>query len=206
MNDSLSYLNGDYQALADAKISVLDRGFIFGDGVYEVVPVYARRLFRFEQHMQRLTRSLGKVGMGNPLTAEQWLAMCRKLVADHAANDQVVYIQVTRGVARRDHVFPKNVAQTVFAMTNPLPHLSAEVRERGVACISTNDFRWTKGDIKSTSLLAAVLARQMSADVDAIETIMFRDGFLTEASASNVWIASAGKLIAPLKEIGRAHV
>jgi D-alanine transaminase len=200
MNDSLCYLNGEYQALADAKIPVLDRGFIFGDGVYEVVPVYARKLFRFEQHMQRLTRSLSKVGMGNPLDPSAWLALCRKLVADRADADQMVYIQVTRGVARRDHVFPTGVPQTVFAMTNPLPQVSAAARAAGVACVTTADFRWHKGDIKSTSLLGAVLARQLSADVGAVETIMFRDGFLTEASASNVWLVQGGKLIAPLKD------
>ncbi|MDE2047802.1 MAG: D-amino acid aminotransferase [Betaproteobacteria bacterium] len=204
MNDSLCFLNGTYQPLSEAKVPVLDRGFIFGDGVYEVVPVYGGGLFRFDAHMARLTRSLAKVGMGNPMTRDDWLAMCRKLVQAYAlaqgTRDQMVYIQVTRGVAKRDHAFPKDVPQTVFAMTSPLPRVSDAQRAQGVACITTGDFRWHKGDIKSTSLLGAVLARQMSAEVGATETIMFRDGYLTEASASNVWVAKGGVLAAPVRD------
>lgn len=200
MNDTLCYLNGSWQPLSEARVPVLDRGFIFGDGIYEVVPVYGRRLFRFAQHMQRLTRSLSKVGMGNPLDEAAWLALCRKLVAAHEPDDQMLYIQITRGVAKRDHAFPKDVPQTVFVMSSPLPLVSPAIRASGAACISTPDFRWYKGDIKSTSLLGAVLARQMSVEAGAIETIMFRDGFLTEASASNVWIAKNGVLIAPIKD------
>lgn len=204
MNDTVCYLNGEYTPLAEAKISVLDRGFIFGDGIYEVITVYGGKLFRFDQHLARLSRSLAKIGMGNPHTREEWLAIARKLVSAYAAQtgvkDQMVYLQVTRGVAKRDHAFPKDVPQTVFAMTNALPKASAEQRAKGVACVSTNDFRWHKGDIKSTSLLGAVLARQMSAEVGATETIMFRDGYLTEASASNVWMVKNGVLEAPIKD------
>jgi D-alanine transaminase len=204
MNDSLCYLNGTYQPLSEAKVPVLDRGFIFGDGIYEVVPVYDGKLFRFDQHLARLSRSLAKIGMPNPLAREQWLELVRKLVAaytqDFGDTDQMVYIQVTRGVAKRDHAFPKDVPQTVFAMTSPLPKQSPEARAKGVACITTADFRWHKGDIKSTSLLGAVLARQMSAEVGAVETIMFRDGTLTEASASNVWVVKNGVLAAPVKD------
>lgn len=204
MNDSLCYLNGTYQPLSEAKIPVLDRGFIFGDGIYEVVPVYGGKLFRFDHHLARLERSLTKIGMPNPLTREQWLALARKLVAAHAhdfgEHDQMIYIQVTRGVAKRDHAFPKDVPQTIFAMTSPLPKQSEQARAKGVACVTTNDFRWHKGDIKSTSLLGAVLARQMSAEVGAVETILLRDGFLTEASASNVWVVKGGVLAAPVKD------
>jgi D-alanine transaminase len=204
MNDSLCYLNGVYQPLSEAKIPVLDRGFIFGDGVYEVVPVYGKKLFRFDQHIARLSRSLSKIGMSNPMPRDDWLALARKLVEayakDFGENDQMVYIQVTRGVAKRDHAFPKGVPQTVFAMTSPLPKVSAEARAKGVACVSASDFRWHKGDIKSTSLLGAVLARQMSAEVGAVETILFRDGYLTEASASNVWVVKHGVLAAPVKD------
>jgi D-alanine transaminase len=202
MNDSICYLNGEFLPLAEAKISVLDRGFIFGDGVYEVVPVYARRLFRFPEHHARLVRSLGKIGMSDPLgDAEGWLALCRELVARFAAaDDQMVYLQITRGVAKRDHAFPQGVAPTVFAMTSPLPQVAPQARAQGVACITASDFRWHKGDIKSTSLLGAVLARQMSAEQGAAETILLRDGFLTEASASNVWIVKGGVLAAPVKD------
>jgi D-alanine transaminase len=209
MNNSLCYLNGEYTPLSEAKISVLDRGFIFGDGVYEVMTVYSGKLFRFDQHLARLTRSLAKIGMPNPHTREEWLAMVRKLVAafeketgiSDKTSDQMVYVQVTRGVAKRDHAFPKDaVPQTVFAMTSPLPRNTPEQRAKGVACVSTGDFRWHKGDIKSTSLLGAVLARQMSAEVGAVETVMFRDGYLTEASASNVWIVKSGVLLAPVKD------
>jgi D-alanine transaminase len=209
MNNSLCYLNGEYTPLSEAKISVLDRGFIFGDGVYEVMTVYRGKLFRFDQHLARLSRSLSKIGMPNPHTREQWLAMVRKLISAYDADagtsdqksDQMVYVQVTRGVAKRDHAFPKDaVPQTVFAMTSPLPRNTPEQRANGVACVTTGDFRWHKGDIKSTSLLGAVLARQMSAEVGAVETVMFRDGYLTEASASNVWIVKNGTLIAPVKD------
>ena len=201
--DSLCYLNGIYGPLDEARVSVLDRGFIFGDGVYEVVPVYDKRLFRFDEHMARLGRSLAKLRIDNPLTKAEWLERCRRLVAAFAerggATEQLVYIQVTRGVAPRDHVMPKGITPTVFMMASLMKPPSGEQRHHGVACITARDFRWERGDIKSVSLLGAVLARQMSADRDAIETIMFRDGWLTEASASNVWIAHEGALLGPPK-------
>jgi D-alanine transaminase len=201
--DSLCYLNGAYTRLGEAKVSVLDRGFIFGDGIYEVVPVYGRRLFRFDEHMARLERSLARVRIEPPLVRDEWLERCRTLVADLAtakgADDQLVYIQVTRGVAPRDHVMPEGIEPTVFMMASPMRPPTAEQRHQGVACVTARDFRWERGDIKSTSLLANVLARQMSADHGAVETIMFRAGFLTEASASNVWIVHEGALLGPPK-------
>ncbi len=203
MNENLVFLNGDFVPMAEARVPVLDRGFIFGDGIYEVVPVYGRRLFRFDEHMARLNRSLSKLRIDNPHTRENWLALCRKLVTarldETGAEDQLVYIQVTRGVAPRDHVMPAGITPTVFAMANPMKPASAEQRHQGVACTTARDFRWERGDIKSTSLLGNVLARQMSADHGAIETIMFRDGFLTEAAASNVWIVQEGALLGPPK-------
>ncbi len=199
MNDNLCILNGETLPLSEARIPVLDRGFIFGDGIYEVVPVYGRRLFRFDAHLARLTRSLTKVRITNPYSAEQWLTHCRALVAAHPEADQVVYIQVTRGVAPRDHVMPVGVTPTVFMMSNAMKHPSAEQRHKGVACTTARDFRWERGDIKSTSLLGNVLARQISADHGTLETIMFRDGYLTEAAASNVWIAHEGALLGPPK-------
>jgi len=199
------YLNGDFLPVSEAKVSVLDRGFIFGDGVYDVVPVYGRRLFRFDEHMARLARSLSRVRIANPFTPEQWLERIRTLVATLAeqqgAQDQVIYVQVTRGVAPRDHVMPEGIAPTVFIMSNPMKAVPAEQRHQGVACVTARDFRWERGDIKSTSLLGNVLARQISADADAAETIMFRDGYLTEAAASNVWIVHEGALLgAPRSE------
>jgi D-alanine transaminase len=197
--DSLCYLNGEFGPLAQARVSVLDRGFLFGDGVYEAMPVYGRRIFRFEEHMARLGRSLAKVRIANPLGSAEWLAMCRELIAAHAADDQLVYLQVTRGVAPRDHAMPVDVTPTVFAMTSPLRAPTAEQRHHGVECVTARDFRWERADIKSISLLGNVLARQMSVDHGAAETILFRNGHLTEASSSNVWIASEGALLGPAK-------
>jgi D-alanine transaminase len=208
MNERLCFLNGEYKPLSQASVNVLDRGFIFGDGIYEVVPVYERRLFRFDEHMARMERSLAKLRIANPASRETWLARCRKLVTalaeSEGVDDQVVYLQVTRGVAPRDHVMPEGITPTVFMMSNPLKHATPEQRHHGVACTSARDFRWERGDIKSISLLGNVLARQMSADHGALETIMFRDGahggpWLTEASASNVWIVKDGALLGPPK-------
>ena len=199
--DTLCYLNGEYGPLRDARVSVLDRGFVFGDGIYEVVPVYGRRLFRFDEHLARLNRSLAKVRIASPFDRAQWLERCRKLIAAQAADDQLLYIQVTRGVAVRDHVMPADLTPTVFMMTNPMKPASAEQRHHGVACVTARDFRWERGDIKSVSLLGNVLARQLSADHNAVETLMFRDGFLTEASSSNVWIVQEGAVLgAPKSE------
>jgi D-alanine transaminase len=199
MNDNLCHLNGEVLPLSQASVNVLDRGFIFGDGVYEVVPVYGRRLFRFDAHMARLARSLHKTRIPSPHPPADWLALIRPLVAALAertgAQDQLVYIQVTRGVAARDHVMPAGVQPTVFIMVNPMKPPSAEQRHHGVACVTARDFRWEHGDIKSTSLLGNVFARQISADAGATETLMFRDGFLTEAAASNAWIVRDGALL-----------
>jgi D-alanine transaminase len=196
---TLCYLNGEYMPLNEAKVSVLDRGFIFGDGVYEVVPVYARKLFCFGEHMARLARNLSKLRLDNPHSEAQWLQRCRRLVAEEPCEDQLLYIQVTRGAAPRDHVMPQGIEPTVFMMTSPAKGLTAEQRHRGVACVTARDFRWERGDIKSTSLLGNVLARQVSADHGAVETVMFRDGFLTEASSSNVWVVHEGALLGPPK-------
>jgi D-alanine transaminase len=202
---TLCFLNGQYTPIADAKVSVLDRGFVFGDGIYEVVPVYGQRLFRFHEHMARLERSLGKVRIPNPFSRDGWLDRIRPLVkalaADKGAEDQLVYIQITRGVALRDHVMPEGLEPTVFMMVNPMKPATAEQRHHGVSCVTARDFRWERGDIKSTSLLGNVFARQISADAGAAETLMFRDGFLTEAAASNAWIAHEGALLgAPKSE------
>ncbi len=224
------YLNGEFTRLPYAKISVMDRGFIFGDGVYEVVPVYGGVPFRFEHHMARLERSLAELRIKPPLSRPAWRDVISKLIADYvelarangqnndpksasgasgastvsggsgSLGDQLIYIQVTRGVAMRDHVMPEGIAPTVFAMSNVLKPPSPEMRAKGVACVSADDFRWKKAHIKTTSLLGAVFSRQISFDADAVETVMFRDGYLSEAAASNVWVVKSGKLIGPLKD------
>lgn len=200
MNDPLVYLNGAMTPLSEAKIPVLDRGFIFGDGVYEVIPIYGRKMFRSEQHMARLFRSLDAIGIPNPHGKEQWMRLIEQVVTAHPADDQMVYLQVTRGVARRAHAFPKDVTPTVFIMTNPIVLPSADMRANGVACVSMEDKRWLRCEIKSVSLLGNVLAAQHAAENDAVEAIQFRDGFLTEASSSNVWIVKNGKLMGPPKD------
>jgi D-alanine transaminase len=200
MNDPLVYLNGAMTPLSEARIPVLDRGFIFGDGVYEVVPVYARKPFRAKQHMARLFRSLGAIGIPNPHSEEEWMALIRKVIDADPADDQMVYLQVTRGVAKRMHAFPAEITPTVFIMTNPISLPSAAMREAGVACVSMEDKRWLRCEIKSTSLLGNVLAAQNAAENGMVEAIQFRDGFLTEASASNVWVVKNGKLMGPPKD------
>ena len=193
------FLNGAFLPLSEAKVPVLDRGFIFGDGVYEVVPVYSKVPFRLEEHLARLERSLAAVGIRNPYTREQWRGYIGALVERQPFEDQAVYFQVTRGVAKRDHAFPKHAEPTVFIMSNPLvPPPSAQV-ESGAAAITAHDNRWLRCDIKSISLIGNVLLRQLSAEADAVETILFRDGKLTEASASNVFIVKRGVIQSPPK-------
>ena len=207
LSDLPCYLNGEFTRLREARISVMDRGFIFGDGVYEVVPVYAGRPFRFAEHMARLSRSLLELRITNPMNLAQWRELVDRLIGAYAdaigkraaETDQLVYIQVTRGVAMRDHVMPVGIMPTVFASTNRMSPPSAGDRAAGVACVSADDFRWKKAHIKSTSLAGAVLARQLSADAGAVETIMFRDGWLSEAAACNVWVVSDGTVMGPPK-------
>ena len=193
------FLNGEYLPLEEAKVPVLDRGFIFGDGVYEVVPVYSKVPFRLDEHLARLERSLGAVGIHNPHTREQWRGFVEGIVARQPFEDQAVYFQVTRGVAKRDHAFPKSGQPTVFMMSNPLvPPALAQV-ETGASAITARDNRWLRCDIKSISLIGNVLLRQLSAEADATETILFRDGKLTEASASNVFMVKDGVIYSPPK-------
>ena len=196
------YLNGEFMPLEAARISPLDRGFIFGDGVYEVIPVYSRRPFRMAEHLRRLQYSLDGIRLANPLTDAQWTQLMTDLIAKNAraGEDQSVYLQVTRGVAKRDHAFPKDVKQTIFMMSGPLTTPSREQIDQGVPAITAEDFRWLKCDVKSVSLLGNCLLRQMAVDAGAVETILFRDGKLTEASASNVFVVKNGVLLAPPKD------
>lgn len=200
MNEEIVYLNGELTPLSEARVPVLDRGFIFGDGVYEVVPIYAGKPFRLPQHLARLARSLDTIGIPNPHTDAQWMALIDRVVQANGLADQMVYIQVTRGVARRTHAFPKTVTPTVLIMTNPMSLPTAAMREKGVACVTAQDKRWLHCQVKSTSLLGNVLAAQNAVENDATETIQFRDGMLTEASASNVWVVSKGRVSAPPKD------
>ena len=202
------YLNGEFTTLPNARISVMDRGFIFGDGVYEVVPAYAGVPFRFDEHMARLGRSLAELRIPNPMQPREWMALVQRLMASYAqakgvsveATDQLVYLQITRGVAMRDHAMPPGITPTVFCMTNRLSLYGEEERSRGASCVTADDFRWEKAHIKSTSLLGAVLARQISADAGAAETVMFRDGWLSEASSSNVWMVKDGAVFGPPRD------
>lgn len=200
IDDPLVYLNGAITPISEAMIPVLDRGFIFGDGIYEVIPIYDGRPFRAKEHLARLFRSLASIGIPNPHDAAKWRALIDQVIKANGLADQMVYIQVTRGVAKRAHAFPTNPTPTVFIMTNPLVLPSAATRAKGVACITLEDKRWLRCEIKSTSLLGNVLAAQEAAENDVVEAIQFRDGYLTEASSSNVWVVKDGKLMAPPKD------
>jgi D-alanine transaminase len=193
------FLNGKLLALDDAKVSVLDRGFIFGDGVYELVPVYSRVPFRLDEHLARLERSLGETRIRNPYSRAQWRGHIFGLIDAQAFGDQGVYLQVTRGVAKRDHAFPANAEPTVFMMSNPLVNPPKEQVENGAAAVSAPDNRWLRCDIKSISLLGNVLLRQLSAEAGGAETILLRNGKLTEASASNVFVVRGGVIESPVK-------
>lgn len=194
------YLNGEFLPIEKAYIPVLDRGFIFGDGVYEVIPAYSKHPFRLAEHLQRLQNSLDKVRIGNPHSDGEWGRLTAEILQRNPGDDQSVYLQVTRGVAKRDHAFPKGVKPTVFMMSTPLVTPAPALVESGVPCITAQDYRWLNCDIKSVSLLGNCMLRQLSVDAGAAETILFRDGRLTEASASNVFIVRDGVVLAPPKD------
>jgi D-alanine transaminase len=196
---SVVFLNGKFLPVDEARVPVLDRGFIFGDGVYELVPAYSRVPFRLDEHLARLERSLGAVRIRNPYGRAEWRDILTQLVAKQAFEDQGVYLQVTRGVAKRDHAFPKDAVPTVFAMSNPLVCPPQELVERGASAVTAEDFRWQRCDIKTISLIGNCLLRQASVDAGAVETILFRGGKLTEASASNVFAVHRGVVLAPPK-------
>jgi D-alanine transaminase len=194
------YLNGQWMPIEQAYVPVLDRGFIFGDAIYEVVPIYAGKPFRWAHHLARLSRSLKKIGIPNPHSDKEWSEMVLKLQSLHPWKDQFIYIQVTRGVAKRDHAFPIGATPTVFAMASEFVHVPFDKRAQGVPAMTLLDERWLKCDIKSTSLLGNVLAKQAAVDAGAYECVMFRNGFLTEGSAANVWVVRGGKLLCPPRD------
>ena len=196
------YLNGQYLPIEEARVSVLDRGFIFGDGVYEVIPVYSRRAFRLPEHLRRLQHSLDGIKLANPHSDAEWTRIIVELVSRNDGDDQYLYLHITRGVAKRDHAFPNPpVAPTIFAMASPLPAPPAALLQSGIACITAADNRWLRCDIKSIALLPNVLLRQMAVDAGCAETILIRNNeFMTEGAASNIFVVKDGKLLAPPKD------
>ncbi len=193
------YLNGKFMPIEEAYIPVLDRGFIFGDGVYEVIPAYSRKPFRLAKHLKRLQHSLDGIRLQNPLSNKDWENLLEQVIAKNEGEDQYLYLHITRGVAKRDHAFPVNVPPTVFIMSNPLLPPPAELLVGGASAITAVDNRWIRCDIKAISLLPNVLLRQLAVDEHALETILIRDGFLTEGAASNIFVVKNKVLLAPPK-------
>jgi D-alanine transaminase len=195
-----AYLNGSFLPLEDACVPVMDRGFLFGDGVYEVIPVYGGRLFRLAQHLQRLQNSLDGVRIGNPLTANAWRELLEELVSRNPGSNQAVYLQVTRGAApKRDHAFPADVRPTVFAMSNPLPEARDIAGEHGIHAITLPDIRWQHCNIKAITLLPNIMLRQQAIEADTAEAILIKGGYATEGAASNIFIVHNGVLVTPPK-------
>ncbi len=194
------YLNGQFLPLAEARISVMDRGFLFGDSIYEVIPAYAGRPFRLPQHLQRLNNSLRAIHITNPLQPEQWRSMLQTLIDQHPEGDQSVYLQVTRGTSVvRDHAIPKEVTPTVFAMATPIPPVDPRIGREGIAAITLDDIRWHLCNIKTTALLANVLLQQQAKEKKAMEAILVRDGHAMEGATSNLFIISNNRLVTPPK-------
>ena len=200
MTEAICFLNGEFLPLSQAKISVLDRGFIFGDSVYEVIPVYRRKPFRIADHLQRLQRSLSAIRINNPYHADAWSQLIGDLIKRNASDDQSLYIQVTRGVAKRDFGLPQGLTATVFVMSHSLSTPSQEQIETGIAAVTLTDIRWLRNNIKSTSLLGASMLRQYAIDVGGAECVLLRDGYLTEGSSSNIFVVKGETLLAPPKD------
>ena len=199
MNDSIVYLNGEFMPIDEAKVPVLDRGFIFGDGVYEVIPVYGKRLFRVDEHLSRLINSLNATKIQNPYSESEWKQYLNQIVTKHTAQDQSIYVQVTRGVAKRDHAFPETITPTVFMMSNPLKAIDVDTFNKGVKAITLDDIRWQYCNIKAITLLPNILLKQTAIEEGAQEAILIRDGEVTEGSASNIFIVSNGVIKTPPK-------
>ena len=192
------HLNGELVPLAEARISPLDRGFLFADGIYEVIAAHGGRLQRLHVHMARLERSMGELGIANPHARAQWQELLEALLAANAAGDVYVYLQVTRGAEfGRNHAPPPGLVPTVFAFCSPLPVDPPTLIEQGISCITLPDTRWARCDIKSVALLANVLLRQQATDAGAAEAILLRDGYLTEASSAAVHVVVGGEIRTP---------
>lgn len=194
----ICYLNGAFMPLNEARISPLDRGFLFADSVYEVLPAFGGRMFRFREHFDRLARSLAEIRIAAPLTHAQWQDLLSELIRRNGGTDMYLYVQVSRGMEfGRDHAFPVNVQPTVFAIACPLPQLSEEGRVNGLAAITVEDFRWGRCDIKSTMLLANVLMKQRAREAGAQEALIVRDGEVLEGASTSVFIVLDGVVITP---------
>lgn len=197
---STIYLNGDYLPPEQAMVSVMDRGFLFGDGVYEVIPAYGGRAFRLEPHLKRLRNSLDGVRIRMPLSDAQWRTVLDELLRRNPGEDQSIYLQVTRGVmAKRDHSFDDSLIPSVFVMVSPISAPDPTVARDGVKAISLSDIRWQNCHIKAITLLPNVLLRQQAIDAGAVEAILIKDGYATEGAASNLFIVKHGLLITPAK-------
>lgn len=194
-NTSIAYFNGKFVPLSDVTISPLDRGFVFGDGIYEVIPVYNGIAFRLDAHLQRLNNSLNAIRLDNPYSDEKWQTVLNQLIEENQSGDQSLYIQITRGVAERDHAFPETSAPTLFAMSKPLP----ASQQHPIKAITLEDIRWQWCHIKSTALLGNLLLRQQAIDTGCQEAILLRNGLLTEGAASNVFIVKDGVILTPKK-------
>ena len=200
MATDIVHLNGEFMPLAEARVPVLDRGFIFGDGVYEVIPVYSRHAFRLVEHLHRLQKSLDSIRLANPHSDAEWSQLVHDMIERNDGDDQSIYFQITRGVAKRAHEFPAQVKPTVFMMSTPLVTPPQEQIDHGIACITGTDFRWLMCDVKSVALLGNCLLKQTAVDAGAAEIVLFRDGHLTEAAACNVLVVQDGVLLAPPKD------
>jgi len=197
---STVYLDGRFMPIAEAKVSAMDRGFLYGDGAYEVIPVYSRRPFRLAEHLARLRHTLEGIRLANPHDDAEWVRLIGEIVARNEGDDQSVYLQITRGAdTKRNHAFPARVAPTVYILSEPLVTPHASQRETGIAAVSAADVRWLRCDLKAISLLANCLLRQLAVDAGCVETILFRDGFMTEGAASNIFAVKNGVLLAPPK-------
>lgn len=194
------YLNGKFLPIEQASVPVLDRGFIFGDGIYEVIPVYSRKPFRLNEHLFRLQHSLDGIRLKNPHSEKQWRSLVERIVKLNEGNDQYLYLHITRGVAKRDHAFPQGGTPTVFMMSSPLLPPPKELLVTGVTAITAQDNRWGRCDLKTISLLPNILLRQLAVDAQTMETVLLRDGFLTEGAASNIFVVKDNLLLAPPKD------
>lgn len=199
MSQQIVYLNGSYLPVEQAQVSVLDRGFIFGDGVYEVIPAYGGHPLRLRHHLQRLQNSLDAIRLDNPNSHDEWESIINSVIEKNEGEDQYIYLQVTRGVAKRDHSFPDGSTPTVFVMSSPLLPVNSELLKNGVSAITLDDIRWRYCSIKTTALLPNVLLRQQAVEKDAAEAILVRDDEVTEGAASNLFIVLNGVIITPPK-------
>jgi D-alanine transaminase len=194
----ICYLNGTYLPLTEARVSPLDRAFLFADAVYEVLPIYSSRPFRLREHLDRLNRSLGGIRMPAPLRHAEWAEICRDLIARNSAVDGYLYLQVTRGSEfGRNHAWPEGLQPTLFAYVTALEALPPSFMDQGVAAVTAADTRWARRDIKSTALLANILLKKLASDAGAFETIMLEDGELTEGSSTTVHVIKDGVIFTP---------